>query len=406
MTAILHQIAYKLISLVMSVAMLFGINLDLLKVDDTNWNTNYTYVFVHGLSGWGEYDDIYKLMPYWGMFGGDLMEYLRDKGFDVAAASVAPVNSAWDRACELYAQLTGTRTDYGKAHSESCNHERYGEDFTGRALINSFSEQDKINLLGHSFGGATVRLFASIMEKGSAEEIAATPEEELSDYFKGGKGNWIYSVTALAAPSNGTSTYNVGENEEKQEPEEVPEKEPEKKGPIAEKISSVINDLMSTFTGGEKDGRIESDYASYDMYIDNALELNKTIITYKDTYYFAIPCSATEKQADGTYAPIKSKMESLFVSSSAAMGAYTGVTKGGYVIDETWLENDGLVNTVSAMAPSSAPWTDYVEGKVNPGIWNVMPVYRADHMSLQGGMTKPNDVKTLYVEHLSMINSL
>ena len=38
------------------------------------------------------------------------------------------------------------------------------------------------------------------------------------------------------------------------------------------------------------------------------LDLNKTIITYKDTYYFAIPCSATEKQADGTYAPIKSKM--------------------------------------------------------------------------------------------------
>ena len=400
MSVILHQILYKLTSLVMSLALLLGINLDLLKVDDTNWNTNYTYVFVHGLSGWGEYDDIYKLMPYWGMFGGDLMEYLRDKGFNVAAASVAPTDSAWDRACELYAQLTGTKTDYGKAHSERCNHERYGEDFTGRALIESFSEKGKINLLGHSFGGATVRLFASIMEKGSAEEIAATPASELSDYFKGGKGNWIYSVTALAAPSNGTSTYNVDEHEEK------PEETPEEKSAVEEAFGKIFNNLFSTFTGGEKDGRIASDYASYDMYIDNALELNKTIITYENTYYFAIPCSATEKQADGTYAPVTSKMESLFVSSSAAMGAYTGVTKGGYVIDETWLENDGLVNTVSAKAPSSAPWTDYKEGSVNPGVWNVMPVYDGDHMSLQGGMTKPNDVKTLYVEHLSMINSL
>jgi len=33
------------------------------------------------------------------------------------AASVAPNGSAWDRACELYAQLSGTRVDYGKAHT-------------------------------------------------------------------------------------------------------------------------------------------------------------------------------------------------------------------------------------------------------------------------------------------------
>ena len=35
------------------------------------------YIFVHGLSGWGSYDKTYKRMPYWGMFGGDLMKYLR-----------------------------------------------------------------------------------------------------------------------------------------------------------------------------------------------------------------------------------------------------------------------------------------------------------------------------------------
>ena len=61
------------------------------------------YVFVHGLSGWGSYDKTYRRMPYWGMFGGDLMKYLRGQGFSCAAASVAPEGSAWDRACELYA---------------------------------------------------------------------------------------------------------------------------------------------------------------------------------------------------------------------------------------------------------------------------------------------------------------
>ena len=28
------------------------------------------YIFVHGLSGWGSYDQAYSRMPYWGMRGG------------------------------------------------------------------------------------------------------------------------------------------------------------------------------------------------------------------------------------------------------------------------------------------------------------------------------------------------
>ena len=97
------------------------------------------YVFVHGLSGWGSYDKTYKRMPYWGMFGGDLMKYLRSHGFSCYAASVSPEGSAWDRACELYAQLAGTVTDYGKAHSERYGHGRFGLDFTGRPLIPDFA---------------------------------------------------------------------------------------------------------------------------------------------------------------------------------------------------------------------------------------------------------------------------
>ena len=97
------------------------------------------YIFVHGLSGWGSYDKTYERMPYWGMFGGDLMKYLRSQGFSCFAASVSPEGSAWDRACELYAQLAGTVTDYGKAHSERYGHGRFGPDFTGRPLIPDFA---------------------------------------------------------------------------------------------------------------------------------------------------------------------------------------------------------------------------------------------------------------------------
>lgn len=367
MSAILHQILYKIISIVLSVMVVFGYSGNGIKADSSEWNTNYKYVFVHGLMGWGSYDDAYKLMPYWGMLGGDLMEYLNDKGFDCYAASVAPTSSAWDRACELYAQLTGTVVDYGKAHSEEFGHDRYGADYSGKALIDSWSEKDKINLLGHSFGGATVRLFASMLETGSEAEKAVTEKDDLSDFFKGGKGDWVYSVTSLAAPHNGTTAYNTGEDEEKE---------------------------------------AEKDTAAFDMYIDNAFALNKTIITHKNTYYFSFACDATKQNKDGTYSPDRTKMEAMFADSSTEMGKFKGTTKGGYVIDESWQRNDGLVNTNSALAPSDAPCEAYDKNSVQPGIWNIMPVYDGDHMSLQGGFSIPNDVKDFYVEHLGMINKL
>lgn len=334
------------------------------KVEQTDWNTNYSYVFVHGLMGWGSYDVQYELMPYWGMFNGELLSKLNDKGYDCYAASVAPTSSAWDRACELYAQLTGTVVDYGKAHSEACGHDRYGTDYTGRALIKKWDSENKINLLGHSFGGATIRVFASMMAVGSAEEIAATDESDISPFFTGGKADWIYSLTALAAPHNGTSAY-----------------------------SESSSDI---------------DSAAYDMFIDNAYVLNETIHTSDLTYYFSIPCSATIKNADGTYSADTHLMESMFQSSANEMGKNMWTTPAGHVIDETWLENDGLVNTISAKAPSSAPSKEFNENEsIEPGVWHIMPTYNGDHMSLQGGLLKTNtDIERLYTEHLEMINCL
>ena len=96
------------------------------------------FIFVHGLSGWGSYDKAYQRMPYWGMRNGDLIKQLQKEGFDCYAASVGPQSSAHDRACELYAQLSGTRTDYGKVHAQRYGHGRFGPDFTGRALIDDF----------------------------------------------------------------------------------------------------------------------------------------------------------------------------------------------------------------------------------------------------------------------------
>ena len=353
------------LAIIMSIISVFfpGKNKD---IDTDKWNTNYAYVFVHGLSGWGSYDTAYKIMPYWGMFNGELLIKLEKHGFDCYAASVAPSSSAWDRACELYAQLTGTVVDYGKEHSERCGHDRFGEDFTGRALVEKWDSENKINLLGHSFGGATIRVFATLMAAGSEAEKAFTDEKDISPFFTGGKEDWIYSITSLAAPHNGTTAYG---------------------------FSNSMHE--------------NTDTAAYDMFIDHALELNKNMVTSEKTYYFSFSCSSTEKQDDGTYKVNKKLTEILFQSSADEMGALTGTTDGGYVVDESWLENDGLVNTVSALAPSSAPTKNFDKTAVEKGVWNIMPVYIGDHMSLQGGLLKVNsDVEDFYVEHLGMINCL
>ena len=186
-----------------------ALNIPHVKVDDTKFNTEYANVFVHGLAGWGSYTWYNDFLPYWGMFGGDLMQYLNARGFECYSASVDPTGSAWDRACELYAQLTGTVTDYGEEHSKRCRHDRYGEDYSSDPLIDEWSAEDKINLLGHSFGGVTVRLLAELMANGSEAEREASGSD-VSDLFTGGKADWIYSVTALAAPHNGTTAYLVG----------------------------------------------------------------------------------------------------------------------------------------------------------------------------------------------------
>lgn len=384
----------KLCSLFLSILMFFFpfLNIPEYKPDSDGAVTSYTNIFVHGLSGWGSYDLADKAMPYWGMSGGNLMTYLNARGYDCRSASVTATASAWDRACELYAQLTGTRTDYGKEHSERCGHRRYGENFAGRALYSGWSAENKINLFGHSFGGATVRMLTSLMSVGSEAERAATPAEELSPLFAGGRESWIYSVTTLSAPHNGTTAYIIKDmifDDENATPEEL-----------------ATATLLTIASMPIKDGRDEDDSAEHNMYLDNAAKLNKEIVTAAGVYYFSYACDNSVLQPDGTYAPDTETTEALFIPCSGRVGKYTGVTPGGIVVDESWRRNDGLVNTVSAMYPSGAPHTDYDAASVVPGIWTVMPIYHGDHMSLQGGMTVKNNVRLFYAEHIDMLNSL
>lgn len=104
----------------------------------------YPFVFVHGMFGWGDAIGIDKVAPYWGATTGNLMDFLTSCKYECYSASVGPVSSAWDNACELYAQLMGTRVDYGEAHSKAHGHERYGRTYK-KPLFEGFGEKRYIS---------------------------------------------------------------------------------------------------------------------------------------------------------------------------------------------------------------------------------------------------------------------
>ena len=118
----------------------------------------YPIVLVHGFMGFGR-DELlgYK---YWGGIV-DIQESLRNQGYKTYTATVGPVSSNWDRACELYAYLVGGTVDYGAAHAKKYGHERYGRTFEG--IYKDVSDANKIHLIGHSMGGQTVRTLTQLL---------------------------------------------------------------------------------------------------------------------------------------------------------------------------------------------------------------------------------------------------
>ena len=377
----------------------------------------YPTIYVHGLMGWGEHDQIYSAVPYWGLTA-DLMPYMTGKGYESYAASVGPLSSAWDRACELYAQLTGTTVDYGAAHAAEYNHARYGVTYD-KPLFEGWSADKKINLVGHSFGGATIRLFLDILADGSAEEQAAAKAAgtEVSPFFQGGKADWVYSLTTLAAPHNGTTFLECCGD--------MTQFAAEASTTMAKLLGisdfkGVYDFQLEQFGFYRKDGEtvlealdrvLHSDFLSHndnvfrDLTIDRALELNDDIEIQPNVYYFSYAGDKTRQSTLTGERTSAVDMTPLFVPFANQMCGYYGqTTAGGFRIDKSWAPNDGLVNTVSALYPTDSAGrcltqsgkTGYVQqdGYSNvgyqPGVWNVMPVRHYDHGNFIAGMPVPD----------------
>ncbi len=347
--------------------------------------TEYPLIFVHGMFGWGENEGINSRFPYWGTTSGSLKTYLTNNEIECYEASVGPMSSAWDQACELYAQLKGTRVDYGKAHSDKHKHKRYGRIYI-RPLLNEWSKAKKIHLIGHSFGGNTVRMLAFLLKYGSKEERQASGENT-SPLFLGGQEDLICSVTAICTPLNGTDAYDTARRYKLISPLRHLCFNYACLLSRTKLHGSFVDFHLEQFgvndTPGKADkiGYLKSvkallkskDNIEYDMSEKGTTGMNRVIKIVPSVYYFSYRFNSVENTWTGKSVPANARF--IFLKLTSRLILHNSKKRG-----KPTEGNDGLVNVSSAAYPKLEPYVMYSEDYVlKSGIWNVMTTRKGDH---------------------------
>ena len=408
---------------------------------------DYPIVLIHGLFGWGEEDGISNLLPYWGLSSGNFSARMIQQGFTIYGASVGPVSSAHDRCCELFAQLTGTRVDYGQAHADrvaaeyaaagsSLRHDRYGRDYTGNRKIDGWGPiydaaskvtgwyDSKINLVGHSFGGPTAVEFTDLLAHGDADEIAwgkaqaaqygGDWHDYISPLFWGDyRGQYLVnSITSIAGVLNGTTFITANDDlmalarplvsllanlTDKVGMQPLYDFQLEQFGVTRLPGASLEDSICALKALGFADG---TDNAFYDLTTAGTNQLKKGWETFDNIYYFSYACDKSYR-AGGADLP-DPDMLAVLLPFSAVMGAYhapgelvynvDGSLYGG--IDREWQMNDGMVNTISSRYPFGTAHKAYDVNAIESGVWNVHPDVKEDHFSIIGGFFGPQPVTT------------
>ena len=378
---------------------------------------DYPIILVHGLLGFGR-DELFGF-KYWGGFT-DLEQELREAGYETYTAAVGPVSSMWDRACELYACIKGGRVDYGEAHSNRFEHERYGRTYPG--LYPKWGEVDpktgklrKVHIIAHSLGGPTGRVLVQLLEQGSP-----VPGQGDHPLFQGGKSR-VASLTTISSPHDGTTlAYRYDWDQSLIKPAFT----------FLISLSSSSPDLYFDFKldqwgltrrPGEDffsyRGRVVSneiwsrsgDTAYWDASPEGSKELNRWVRAQPGVYYFSWATEATYRDPlSGAQVP-EVGVPGHMASISRFIGSYSREDNADLPIDSTWWQNDGIVNTISMDGPTLGS-TDTIRrfsGIPEPGLWNYMGLLESvDHLDIIGIPVADRDLKDWYLSLAELLASL
>ncbi|CAG4895352.1 esterase/lipase family protein [Paraburkholderia saeva] len=357
-------------------------------------HNRYPTVLVHGMAGWGRDELFGQLFRYWGGAKGDIQAYLKSKGYETFTASMGPLSSNWDRACELYCFIRGGVVDYGAVHSARYGHERYGRSYPG--ILPEWSETHKIHMIGHSMGGPTGRTLIQLLEHGDPDEMAFEPgprEAPTSDLFKGGK-RWVHSFTSVAGVQNGALTaddylnfpaflrdvfYSVAALAGVAGNEPLYDFNLKHWGLQREEgegHEAYIQRVLESHIWKTNDGCI------YDLSTVAAHFQNAWALTSENVYYASYAIDGTFPGPQGVRVPTPN-MNPMLKPTGAAVGLNKKDLGGGYA---AWRPNDGLVSVPSAQFPLGHAH-DFVEPgqpfEPKKGVWYVHPTLMGkDHFNI------------------------
>ena len=382
-------------------------------------NNNYPIILIHGFIGWGSEE-----MGGYNYWGGnyDYVEYLDSLGYEVYNVSVGPISSNWDCAVEAYYQIKGGQVDYGKRHSTQYGIIQKPSSKKWPGLYPEWDADHPIHIIGHSMGGQTARRLQYLLENEIYIDSARTIPES-SDLLGQKHQAWIRSITTMSSPHNGTTLSDIVNNSV----------------PFLQDfigLAAVIGNRFYSFdleqwafkrndeeSWSRYFTRIRShpawgtkNFCSWDVSLEGARELNTVAVANENIFYFSFATSNTHLDSlSGKHVPNKD-MSLILRPNAHAMGKQIDYWADSTSIDSTWFENDGIVNTISMIGPTTGlnGSDQIIEYQVNEvfvsGSWYYMGKLTMDHRTLMGHGKISNEVLNnillLFKEHADRLYAL
>lgn len=334
-------------------------------------NKDTPIVFCHGLLGWGEGE--LGGYPYF-VCAKELKDELQDELPPFIFPSTGPISSLHDQACELFFQLKGGLTNYGREHSKDFSHRKhsrfYGDEkdfqpikstkYGGQPLYPEWNSENPLDFVGHSMGGPLLTTLQQM--------LADNYFHEECDFEENTDATWIHSISTVSGVHNGSQlTWILGADEETGLLADSAklvrfickiltklgkfQKRRKRKDDFfydlhldqwnlrdTDEFSNVIKNLKTTkmpFCDDE-------DWAVFDL-TPNAMEKhNKVIKEYPSTWYFSYLSKATFSLLGFIEFFIPFICHIFLWPTALLIGNYKGKTDKWKTLLKKWKRNDGM----------------------------------------------------------------